>query len=63
VSRASPSALGCHRRARAHTAHDARLLHNPVDACTLRQELECPSFVALRADGYRLRELHDGFAS
>jgi hypothetical protein len=38
-------------------------LHNPVDACTLRQELECPSFVALRADGCRLRELHDGFAS
>jgi broad specificity phosphatase PhoE len=36
--------------------------HNAVDGSTLWQRLECPSFVTLLADGYRLCEVCDAIA-
>jgi broad specificity phosphatase PhoE len=37
--------------------------HNAIDGSTLWQRLECPSFVTLLADGYRLCEVRDAIAS
>jgi broad specificity phosphatase PhoE len=36
--------------------------HNAADASTLWQRLQCPSFVTLLADGYRLCEVCDAIA-
>ncbi|HTV18359.1 MAG TPA: histidine phosphatase family protein [Polyangiaceae bacterium] len=37
--------------------------HNPIAAVELWQRLECPSFVVLHAEGYRLSEVRDAIAS
>lgn len=37
--------------------------HNAIDGFALWQRLQCPSFVVLLADGYRLREVRDAIAS